>query len=39
MLVGLAVPSVGVDAPEGGKLVDTGVAKPDSFVIKRTRCR
>lgn len=39
MIVGMFVPNVGVDAPEGGKLVDTGVAKPDSFVIKRTRCR
>ncbi len=39
MIVGMPVASVGVVAPEGGKLVDTGVAKPDPFVMKRTRCR
>lgn len=25
--------------PEDGKLAETGVAKPDSCVMKRTRCR
>jgi hypothetical protein len=29
----------GVEVPDDGKLAETGVAKPDSSVINRTRCR
>lgn len=30
---------IGVEMPDDGKLAETGVAKPDSSVMNRTRCR